>query len=171
MTTTAPILSVPNSAPTNAGPSGSAIMTRCSCPTQAQVPHLPLPTDVVIAEAMARAAAARLATRGYDALLLPPLAYTAAEFAARFPGTVSLRPATVTALLVDVARSLGQHGFRVVVVANAHLDPAHVAAIDAAVGQQRRDNRARIVVPDVTKLPYALRLTDGFLIAGCHAGQ
>src|SRR3989454_8553287 len=138
---------------------------------EAHGPHLPLATDVVIAEAMARAAAARLATRGYDALLLPPLAYTAAEFAARFPGTVSLRPATVTALLVDVARSLGQHGFRVVVVANAHLDPAHVAAIEAAVGQQRRDNGARIVFPDVTKRPWALRLTEEFRSGACHAGQ
>src|SRR2546425_10165 len=60
---------------------------------EAHGPHLPLTTDVVIAETMARAAAVRLATRGYDALLLPPLAYTAAEFAAGFPGTVSLRPA------------------------------------------------------------------------------
>src|SRR5947209_7069752 len=112
---------------------------------EAHGPHLPLATDVVIAEAMARAAAARLATRGYDALLLPPLAYTAAEFAARFPGTVSLRPATVTA--------------------------AHVAAIEAAVGQQRRDNGARIVFPDVTKRPWALRLTEEFRSGACHAGQ
>src|SRR5213594_1424717 len=62
---------------------------------EAHGPHLPLATDVIIAETMARAAAARLATRGYDAVLLPPLAYTAAEFAVGFPGTISLRPATV----------------------------------------------------------------------------
>src|SRR6266699_6531059 len=49
---------------------------------EAHGPHLPLATDVIIAETMARAAAARLATHGYDAVLLPPLAYTAAEFAA-----------------------------------------------------------------------------------------
>src|SRR5947199_7898298 len=73
---------------------------------EAHGPHLPLATDVIIAETMARAAAARLATHGYDAVLLPPLAYTAAEFAAGFPGTVSLRPGTVTALLLDLARSL-----------------------------------------------------------------
>src|SRR2546422_3452590 len=138
---------------------------------EAHGPHLPLATDVIIAEAMARAAAGRLAARGHEAVLLPAIAYTAAEFAARFPGTVSLQPATVTALLVDVARSLGQHGFRVVVVANAHLDPAHVAAIEAAVGQQRRDNGARIVFPDVTKRPWALRLTEEFRSGACHAGQ
>src|SRR5207244_4086730 len=94
---------------------------------EAHGPHLPLATDVIIAETMARAAAARLATHGYDAVLLPPLTYTAAEFAAGFPGTVSVRPGTVTALLLDLARSLTRHGLHVLAVANAHLDPALVA--------------------------------------------
>src|SRR5437773_1927185 len=48
---------------------------------------------------------------------------------------------------------------------------AHVAAIEAAVGQQRRDNGARIVFPDVTKRPWALRLTEEFRSGACHAGQ
>src|SRR5213596_1709174 len=126
---------------------------------EAHGPHLPLATDVIIAETMARAAAARLATHGYDAVLLPPLAYTAAEFAARFPGTVSLRPGTVTALLHDLA------------VANAHLDPAHVAALEAAVAQNQRENGTRIVFPDVTKRPWALRLTEEFRSGACHAGR
>jgi len=138
---------------------------------EAHGPHLPLATDVIIAETMARAAAARLATRGYDAVLLPPLAYTAAEFAVGFPGTISLRPATVTALLVDLARSLARHGLQVLAVANAHLDPAHVTAIEAAMAQNRRENGARIVFPDVTKRPWALRLTQEFQSGACHAGR
>src|SRR5207245_5392290 len=77
---------------------------------EAHGPHLPLATDVIIAETMARAAAARLATRGYDAVLLPPLAYTAAEFAVGFPCTISLLLATVTPLLVELAHSLARHG-------------------------------------------------------------
>src|SRR2546422_11771754 len=52
--------------------------------------------------------------------------------------------------------------FRSLAVANAHLDPAHVAAIEAAVAQNRRENGARIVFPDVTKRPWALRLTQEF---------
>src|SRR5439155_1014340 len=138
---------------------------------EAHGPHLPLATDVIIAETMARAAAARLATHGYDAVLLPPLAYTAAEFAAGFPGTVSLRPGTVTALLLDLARSLTRHGLHVLAVANAHLDPAHVAALEAAVAQNQRENGTRIVFPDVTKRPWALRLTEEFRSGACHAGR
>src|SRR5207247_9581083 len=64
---------------------------------EAHGPHLPLATDVIIAEPMARAAAARLATHGYDAVLLPPLPSTAAEFAAGLPGPVSGRPGPVPA--------------------------------------------------------------------------
>src|SRR5262245_56550991 len=70
---------------------------------EAHGPHLPLATDVVIAVAMARAAAARLAARGYAAVLLPVLPYTAAPFGAAFPGTLSMSPATVSALIVDLA--------------------------------------------------------------------
>src|SRR5213596_1695451 len=138
---------------------------------EAHGPHLPLATDVIIAEEMARAAAARLATHGYDAVLLPPLAYTAAEFAAGFPGTVSLRPGTVTALLLDLARSLTRHGLHVLAVANARLDPAHVAALEAAVAQNQRENGTQIVFPDVTKRPWALRLTEEFRSGACHAGR
>src|SRR6266536_1796038 len=117
---------------------------------EAHGPHLPLATDVIIAEAMARAAAGRLAARGHEAVLLP---------------------ATVTALLVDLARSLARHGLSLLAVANAHLDPAHLGAIEAAVTQIRREDGARIVFPDVTKKPWAVRLTDEFRSGACHAGQ
>ena len=43
---------------------------------EAHGPHLPLATDVVIARAMARAGAGRIAARGFGAVLLPPLAFT-----------------------------------------------------------------------------------------------
>ena len=138
---------------------------------EAHGPHLPVATDVIIAETMARAAGTRLAARGYDVLLLPPLAYTAADFAAGFPGTISLRPDTVTAVLVDLARSLAQHGLRVLAVANAHLDPAHLAAIEAAVAENRPETGARIVFPDVTRKPWAQLLTDEFRSGACHAGR
>src|SRR5262245_12350832 len=71
---------------------------------EAHGPHLPLGTDVVIAHAMARAGAQRIADGGLGAVLLPPLPFTAAPFGARFAGTISISPATVTALVLDLAR-------------------------------------------------------------------
>jgi creatinine amidohydrolase len=105
--------------------------------TEAHGPHLPLGTDDIIAEAMARAGAARLAARGYEPLILPTLSYTAAPFAAAFPGTISLAPATVTALVTDIARSLAHHTIPVLALANAHLDPAHLESLHAAVAAIR----------------------------------
>jgi creatinine amidohydrolase len=136
---------------------------------EAHGPHLPLETDVIIAQAMARAGAARMAARGMGAVLLPPLAYTAAPFAEGFPGTISLRPETVTALVADVARSLARQGYTALAIANAHLDPAHLASLDAAAEAARRE--LPVAFPNLTHKPWALRLGDEFRSGACHAGR
>ena len=59
---------------------------------EAHGPHLPLDTDVIIAEAMARSGTGRLAERGLRAAILPTLAYTSAPFARDFAGTVGRHP-------------------------------------------------------------------------------
>lgn len=168
---------------------------------EAHGPHLPLVTDVVIAEAAAMAALPGLRRLGFHPVLLPSLAYTAAPFAAGFPGTISLRPATVSALLGDVAESLERQGAAALVVVNAHLDPAHLAAI-RKVAEARGDScvatpggqgagpiaeadatapalpasgaRSRlmaVVHPDLTERRWALRLSDEFRSGACHAGR
>lgn len=139
--------------------------------TEAHGPHLPLSTDVIIAEAMAEAGAARLAALGWVPLILPPLAYTAAPFAAAFPGTISVAPETVTALVVDIARALSRQEVRALVIANAHFDPAHLGALYAAIERARAEELLPIVFPDVTRKPWALRLTEEFKSGACHAGQ
>jgi creatinine amidohydrolase len=137
---------------------------------EAHGPHLPLATDVFIAEAMARAGGERLSARGYDVLLLPTLTYTAAPFAAGFPGTISLAPATVTAVLRDIAVSLSRHAIGLLALANAHLDPAHREALRAAAAAGRADG-VRVVFPDVAARPWAGRLTEEFRSGACHAGS
>ena len=54
-----------------AGPGSVAILPVGAI--EAHGPHLPLETDVIIAQAMARAGAARLAARGVSVVVLPPL--------------------------------------------------------------------------------------------------
>ncbi len=138
---------------------------------EAHGPHLPLDTDVIIALAMARAGAARVAARGTRVVVLPPLTYTAAAFAAGFAGTLSLRPETVTATVVDIAAGLTRHGFGLLAVANAHLDPAHLASLDAAVHVIRRERAIAVAFPNIATKPWALRLSDEFKSGACHAGQ
>ena len=152
-----------------AGPGSVAILPVGAI--EAHGPHLPLETDVIIAQAMARTGAARLAARGLRVLLLPPLTYTSAGFARGFAGTLSLRPETVVATVVDIADSLRQHGYAVLAIANAHLDPDHLASIEAAVSQIRRGPRLRVAFPNLVIKPWALRLSDEFKSGACHAGQ
>jgi creatinine amidohydrolase len=138
---------------------------------EAHGPHLPLETDVIIAQAMARSGAARLAARGMRVVVLPSLTYTAAAFAQGFAGTLSLRPETVTATVLDIAGSLTRHGFGVLAIANAHLDPGHLASLEAAVDAIRRDLGLVVVCPNLAAKPWALRLSDEFKSGACHAGQ
>ncbi|MBX6364381.1 MAG: creatininase family protein [Gemmatimonadetes bacterium] len=138
---------------------------------EAHGPHLPLSTDVVISEAMARAGAERLAADGVETVVLPPLVYTAAPFAAEFPGTLSVRPETVTALVVDLARALTAQGWRALALANAHLDPTHVGALRAAASEASHAGLLPVVFPDITRRRLAERLTEEFRSGACHAGQ
>ena len=152
-----------------AGPGSVAILPVGAI--EAHGPHLPLETDVIIAQAMARTGAVRLVARGLRVLVLPPLTYTSAGFARGFAGTLSLRPETVVATVVDIADSLSQHGYTVLAIANAHLDPDHLASIEAAVNQIRRGLRLRVAFPNLVIKPWALRLSDEFKSGACHAGQ
>ena len=138
---------------------------------EAHGPHLPTSTDRVIALAMARDGARRLRERGWLPLLLPPIDYTAAPFASGFPGTVSVRPETVTALIFDVAASLAAQGFRALAIANAHLDPTHLGSLYAALERIRGEIDIPVAFPDVTRKPWALRLTEEFKSGACHAGR
>ncbi len=152
-----------------AGPSSVAILPVGAI--EAHGPHLPLETDVIIAQAMARAGAARISARGSRVALLPPLMYTAAAFAQGFAGTISLRPETVTATVLDIAGNLTRHGFEVLAIANAHLDPGHLASLEAAVTLIRRDLGLAVAFPDLAARPWALRLSEEFKSGACHAGQ
>ncbi len=138
---------------------------------EAHGPHLPLATDVIIAETMALSAAEKLAARGYEVLILPALAYTAAGFAAEFPGTVSLEPSTVAVTLVEIASGLAGHGLPTLAIANSHLDPAHLSALDAAAAAIREQGLLELVFPDITRKPWASRLGDEFMSGACHAGR
>lgn len=138
---------------------------------EAHGPHLPLSTDRVISVAMVENAAERLADAGFAVLILPPIDYTAASFAEAFPGTLSVRPETVTALLVDIAAALASHGVGTLAVANSHLDPVHLGSLYAALREIGEAGQPRLVFPDITRKPWASRLTDEFKSGACHAGR
>ena len=138
---------------------------------EAHGPHLPLATDGVISGAMAEEAARRLESDGHRVALLPALDFTAAPFAAGFAGTLSVRPETVTALIADLGAALARQDVAVLAIANAHLDPTHLGSLHAAVERLRAAGAPRVAFPDLTRRPWATRLTEEFRSGACHAGR
>ncbi|HXD15833.1 MAG TPA: creatininase family protein [Vicinamibacterales bacterium] len=152
-------------------PAGRTVAVLPTGAIEAHGPHLPLGTDVIIAEAMARAGAERLASRGFEVLLLPTVALTPAPFAAEFAGTLHMPAEATTQLVGGVVQSLAAHGVRVVAIANAHHDPAHVLALRSAVSQAAARGKGVIIFPDLTRRRWAAQLTAEFKSGACHAGR
>ena len=97
----------------------SAILIQPVGAVEQHGPHLPLGTDLLIAEATA---AAVIAARGdeLDLWLLPSLAYSKSNEHAWAGGSVWLSPTTMLALLDDLGRSLAPLAARKLVFLNGH---------------------------------------------------
>lgn len=134
-------------------------------------PHLPLATDILIAEETARRAAIRLAAAGLSALTLPAFPYATVEFSAGFAGAVGLTALGAEQALAELLTALHGQGWREVALVNAHLEPAHIACLRAVVERVGGRTGHAPLFPDITRRALAARLTDEFRSGACHAGQ
>ena len=92
-------------------------------------PHMPLSTDTIMAEELAR----RLA-KAAGALLLPPVHYGETSGNAGFPGTISLGFDTVRRIALDICASLRDGGVAGLVIVNGDFGnqaPLKLAAREA----------------------------------------
>lgn len=96
-------------------------------------PHLPLDTDIRIADAVAQAAAAEL-----DVMVAPPISYGASGEHQGFAGTISIGTSALTTLLVEYGRSACEWAARLVFV-NGH--GGNVDALRGAVALLRTEGR------------------------------
>jgi creatinine amidohydrolase len=83
-------------------------------------PHLPLETDFRMADTVAELAAQRAVEADTPTLVTPPIWSGYSPHHMDFPGTVTLRSATLQAVVRDVAVSLWHHGFRKILFLNGH---------------------------------------------------
>jgi len=77
--------------------------------------HLPLGTDWLVADQMAKNLGERL-----NAYVLPALPYGNSQEHMGFPGTITLRPQTLALIIEDIVLSLRHHGITKVVVLSSH---------------------------------------------------
>jgi creatinine amidohydrolase len=83
-------------------------------------PHLPVEVDSILGETVATRAARKLAERGQRTLVLPVLWTGLSEHHMSFGGTVTLDFPAFAAVVEGVCRSVLRHGFKRIVLLNAH---------------------------------------------------
>jgi creatinine amidohydrolase len=111
-------------------------------------PHLPLRTDTVLANALARRVAERV-----GGLLLPAVAYGETSNNAGFPGTVSLSFDTVRSIALDVCTALVRHGARSLIVVNGDFGNQAPLKLAAREARERMDLPVLVVdYPGLTSI-------------------
>jgi len=109
--------------------------------TEQHGPSGPLGTDLIVAEELANDLG-----QERHAAVAPAIPFGVSHVHGAFPGTISLAPATVLAVLSDVIESLAAQGFRRFLLVNGHHGSA--AILEAACAQAHAaipDSRCRAV--------------------------
>ena len=83
-------------------------------------PHLPVEVDFMLGETVAVRAARKVAERGSHAVVLPVMWTGLSEHHMSFGGTITLGLPAFSAVVEDVCRSVLRHGFKRIVLLNAH---------------------------------------------------
>lgn len=136
--------------------------------TEPHGPHLPLATDVLISEGAAKRAAPLLEAKGTMTMIAPSVPYGVTDYAAGFRGAIGVSASVLTAFLHELAVRFLADGFAHVCFVNNHLEPAHDAAVRAAI-EGLAPNKASVACPLTRK--YARTLSSEFKSGACHAGE
>ena len=136
--------------------------------TEPHGPHLGLGTDVIISAAACLRACELLEKRGtMTGVIAPAISYGVTECATGFKGAVSIPGAVLTQYISAVIDGLLASGVRHVCLVNNHLEPAHDAAVRAAL--EGRDKNVSYACPLTKK--WARTLSAEFKSGECHAGR
>jgi creatinine amidohydrolase/Fe(II)-dependent formamide hydrolase-like protein len=132
--------------------------------------HMPLATDALIGDHLARAVAERL-----DAFLAPTLRVGCSEHHVGFAGTLSLSEQTYYGIVEDLVRSLLRGGFRRIVLLPTH--GGNFGPLAAAIERLDEAERAHVValtdlgvlfeIAQLGEREYGVPLAEG----GLHAGE
>lgn len=140
--------------------------------TEPHGPHLPLCTDTLLSEQVCLRAVEKLSLQNIPTLIAPSIGYGVTRYARGFRGALSLRAATLEALLGDLIAGLLDDGFAHVALVNNHLEPEHAAALRAAaLAAAAARGEARVSFPDQLTRRWGRTLTEEFKRGDCHAGR
>lgn len=96
--------------------------------------HLPVGTDIYMAAAQAKYMAKEMEMQGFPYIIAPPYYWGICSVLTKhFPGSFTLKPDTLKAVMEENLECLEKAGFRRVVLINAHGDPLHRSVITEAI--------------------------------------
>ncbi|PSL36203.1 creatinine amidohydrolase [Planomicrobium soli] len=104
--------------------------------------HLPLGTDSFLAQKVAEDVG-----RSTNTLVAPPVWTGWAPHHMAYPGTITLRPETLTAVAEDTLQSLIYHGFEKILIVNGHRE-ANLPPLKIAMTRLRNKTGAFIAIVD-----------------------
>lgn len=104
--------------------------------------HLPLGTDSFVALRVAEEVGEKTQT-----LVAPPNWVGWAPHHMAFPGTITLRPETLTNLVYDICKSLIYHGFEKIIILNGHRE-ANLPPLKIAITKLRNETGAFLSIAD-----------------------
>lgn len=116
-------------------------------PLEEHGPHLPIGVDFINADFFARETADVLAEShpDWNLILIPALALGAHVI--DYVGSIQIRQRVMRDLLFDYGSSLARHGFKNIVVFNAHAAPGHIVALEEACEAVSRKYNIQMVSP------------------------
>jgi creatinine amidohydrolase len=130
--------------------------------TESHGPHAPVSTDSICALETCLRAAQKLQRIGYEAFVLPLVAYGVTEVARSFPGTISISPKTLSSLISEICIQLINHGMTKICIYSGHFEPAHIKAIYDAVEEVFEKTGVNLLFVDTLRKKYIARLPEVF---------
>lgn len=134
-------------------------------PIEIHGPHLPVGTDVFIAEELLKRYSAAIADRHPELRLikLPPLFLGSDALPVK--GSLSITPRALERVLVDFARGLSDCGFRYLLLADNHGGPRHQMACEAAARKAYRKFGFYLINPFLSVFRYMVQHEPEFMTA------
>jgi creatinine amidohydrolase len=136
---------------------------------EAHGPHLPLNTDLLISEEVARRLADALVS-ARSVVILPSIAYGVSYVGTCFTGTTPTPPAALTQLITEVLVTTLDRGADIAIIINSHLEPAHIAAVTEARERAAGASQKPVAFPDIRDPRWSARLSQEFRNGMRHAG-
>lgn len=147
------------------------VMVGAVSPVEVHGPHLPLGTDLFVAEELRDRVAAGILERRPDWQVVVVPTLTAGSDPIPLPGSVEIAPGVVEGLVYGWAHALAAQGFRYWILLDNHGGPHHQLAIETA-GRKAARKGLRLISPFHAEFRRMVALDPTFLAAtGLAAGS